>query len=169
MRFPTAVVAEERTCHQARDRRGPAPNLSILVTSPRECWETTRPKTVRMAILPAADSAQKQHHKPPHRLLSTTSMDGSCVSVCPNRADDSRTTPPSNYPRRRSLALCSQSSTFPSRIYMHTRDAGQPLFAALPTTCFVRRRVFLAVPANCLLYTSPSPRDKRQSRMPSSA
>ena len=25
------------------------------------------------------------------------------------------------------------------------------------------------VPWNCLLYTSPSPRDKRQSRMPSSA
>ena len=25
------------------------------------------------------------------------------------------------------------------------------------------------VPGNCLLYTSPSPRDKRQSRMPSSA
>ena len=26
-----------------------------------------------------------------------------------------------------------------------------------------------ALPHNCLLYTSPSPRDKRQSRMPSSA
>ena len=28
---------------------------------------------------------------------------------------------------------------------------------------------FKPVPNNCLLYTSPSPRDKRQSRMPSSA
>ena len=28
---------------------------------------------------------------------------------------------------------------------------------------------FAAVLAGCLLYTSPSPRDKRQSRMPSSA
>ena len=28
---------------------------------------------------------------------------------------------------------------------------------------------FTATPAGCLLYTSPSPRDKRQSRMPSSA
>ena len=27
----------------------------------------------------------------------------------------------------------------------------------------------IAVPISCLLYTSPSPRDKRQSRMPSSA
>ena len=27
----------------------------------------------------------------------------------------------------------------------------------------------LAISVNCLLYTSPSPRDKRQSRMPSSA
>ena len=29
--------------------------------------------------------------------------------------------------------------------------------------------VFAEVPEACLLYTSPSPRDKRQSRMPSSA
>ena len=28
---------------------------------------------------------------------------------------------------------------------------------------------FAALDADCLLYTSPSPRDKRQSRMPSSA
>ena len=28
---------------------------------------------------------------------------------------------------------------------------------------------FTRPPMNCLLYTSPSPRDKRQSRMPSSA
>ena len=32
------------------------------------------------------------------------------------------------------------------------------------------KKVFMPVPYNiCLLYTSPSPRDKRQSRMPSSA
>ena len=30
-------------------------------------------------------------------------------------------------------------------------------------------RVFTTVSGDCLLYTSPSPRDKRQSRMPSSA
>ena len=30
-------------------------------------------------------------------------------------------------------------------------------------------KVFLPQPKSCLLYTSPSPRDKRQSRMPSSA
>ena len=30
-------------------------------------------------------------------------------------------------------------------------------------------RTEAADPSNCLLYTSPSPRDKRQSRMPSSA
>ena len=33
-------------------------------------------------------------------------------------------------------------------------------------TCFTER---LSLTGNCLLYTSPSPRDKRQSRMPSSA
>ena len=31
------------------------------------------------------------------------------------------------------------------------------------------RFLFLNLVADCLLYTSPSPRDKRQSRMPSSA
>ena len=31
------------------------------------------------------------------------------------------------------------------------------------------KKVYMPVPYNCLLYTSPSPRDKRQSRMPSSA
>ena len=30
-------------------------------------------------------------------------------------------------------------------------------------------KIFLGRTASCLLYTSPSPRDKRQSRMPSSA
>ena len=30
-------------------------------------------------------------------------------------------------------------------------------------------RPFIAITLDCLLYTSPSPRDKRQSRMPSSA
>ena len=38
---------------------------------------------------------------------------------------------------------------------------------------FTRHTAFelngLKYPRNCLLYTSPSPRDKRQSRMPSSA
>ena len=34
---------------------------------------------------------------------------------------------------------------------------------------FIRDDVKAAMVAACLLYTSPSPRDKRQSRMPSSA
>ena len=33
----------------------------------------------------------------------------------------------------------------------------------------IRPELKLSVPRSCLLYTSPSPRDKRQSRMPSSA
>ena len=38
-------------------------------------------------------------------------------------------------------------------------------------TILFSRDVFLSLPDDkrCLLYTSPSPRDKRQSRMPSSA
>ena len=35
--------------------------------------------------------------------------------------------------------------------------------------CELKSHVVLKGPSNCLLYTSPSPRDKRQSRMPSSA
>ena len=38
---------------------------------------------------------------------------------------------------------------------------------ALTISLFDNRSI--DVPINCLLYTSPSPRDKRQSRMPSSA
>ena len=34
---------------------------------------------------------------------------------------------------------------------------------------FLQRRYAIARQNGCLLYTSPSPRDKRQSRMPSSA
>ena len=63
-----------------------------------------------------------------------------------------------------------------------------PIVNALPTLCFDRARQAIAtrnhqdtallgmpiaikdlLPVACLLYTSPSPRDKRQSRMPSSA
>ena len=45
--------------------------------------------------------------------------------------------------------------------------AGKPInehFAPMVTVCNVR-----AVPYHCLLYTSPSPRDRQKSRMPSSA
>ena len=37
----------------------------------------------------------------------------------------------------------------------------------IPEVC--KGNLFVAVSMSCLLYTSPSPRDKRQSRMPSSA
>ena len=40
-------------------------------------------------------------------------------------------------------------------------------FIALPTVIFFS--ALMAMLYHCLLYTSPSPRDKRQSRMPSSA
>ena len=49
-------------------------------------------------------------------------------------------------------------------------ESGSPTFFELLTAmamlCFARSGVDIAI---CLLYTSPSPRDKRQSRMPSSA
>ena len=47
----------------------------------------------------------------------------------------------------------------------------QALYAeALKNICFVKRiSLIRALHPLCLLYTSPSPRDKRQSRMPSSA
>ena len=41
--------------------------------------------------------------------------------------------------------------------------------AAVVATALYAAAGYLAVPTLCLLYTSPSPRDKRQSRMPSSA
>ena len=39
----------------------------------------------------------------------------------------------------------------------------------VPATALVLDRGQYSLAATCLLYTSPSPRDKRQSRMPSSA
>ena len=39
--------------------------------------------------------------------------------------------------------------------------------AAVPKDALSERKVDTAFPEDCLLYTSPSPRDKRQSRMPS--
>eukprot|EP00827_Trimyema_finlayi_P006886 TRINITY_DN870_c0_g1_i8.p2 TRINITY_DN870_c0_g1~~TRINITY_DN870_c0_g1_i8.p2 ORF type:complete len:105 (-),score=38.06 TRINITY_DN870_c0_g1_i8:32-346(-) len=45
------------------------------------------------------------------------------------------------------------------------------LFFSMPLFCFILISFFLLINLIqvCLLYTSPSPRDKRQSRMPSSA
>ena len=46
------------------------------------------------------------------------------------------------------------------------------LFGALASVVLIIQIVsgiWLMMPYDCLLYTSPSPRDKRQSRMPSSA
>ena len=79
----------------------------------------------------------------------------------------------------------------PDDWHVHLRD-GAMLHAVLPATARVfgraivmpnlkppitrvdqaiayRDRILEALPEGCLLYTSPSPRDKRQSRMPSSA
>ena len=46
----------------------------------------------------------------------------------------------------------------------HLRNAQLQIMA-----CALRNEDVLAILPTCLLYTSPSPRDKRQSRMPSSA
>ena len=47
---------------------------------------------------------------------------------------------------------------------------GQPMFAVIANSYEAARRAAQKVSIEyCLLYTSPSPRDKRQSRMPSSA
>ena len=47
--------------------------------------------------------------------------------------------------------------------------AGDTLVRIDPTDLRTREADTLTILADCLLYTSPSPRDKRQSRMPSSA
>ena len=47
---------------------------------------------------------------------------------------------------------------------VHMRDGSADQDGSAASTSAARKRNY-----NCLLYTSPSPRDKRQSRMPSSA
>ena len=45
----------------------------------------------------------------------------------------------------------------------------QKFLARIEQSPNLRKEVAITLPRICLLYTSPSPRDKRQSRMPSSA
>ena len=54
---------------------------------------------------------------------------------------------------------------------LNTMLGRQAIAAALVLSLAIPMSVgaFAEEPAACLLYTSPSPRDKRQSRMPSSA
>ena len=54
------------------------------------------------------------------------------------------------------------------RRYSETRRR-HPLSPNAPAIQGIRREAAILAPLRCLLYTSPSPRDKRQSRMPSSA
>ena len=53
----------------------------------------------------------------------------------------------------------------PSRRAVREEDAAMP--AAV--VCEIDKQQFHALCADCLLYTSPSPRDRQKSRMPSSA
>ena len=53
----------------------------------------------------------------------------------------------------------------------HAKDAPEPIIIELKTgfTLSLFHQAINRQSMTCLLYTSPSPRDKRQSRMPSSA
>ena len=61
-----------------------------------------------------------------------------------------------------------------ARVWWELKFALLFIFGLISFGAFLQSLVFgqniaLAQGINCLLYTSPSPRDKRQSRMPSSA
>ena len=61
---------------------------------------------------------------------------------------------------------------FFTEYYMYASNAGPFPFTGGDSYVLADLRAKLSMKgtrANCLLYTSPSPRDKRQSRMPSSA
>ena len=60
-------------------------------------------------------------------------------------------------------------SESPKYLVKDAAFAGNEVFGADPTEVGVARGGIYEVAHACLLYTSPSPRDKRQSRMPSSA
>ena len=57
-------------------------------------------------------------------------------------------------------------NTFGGRVDAATQIKDAILGSELTTVAFINRR---AISAGCLLYTSPSPRDQRGTRMPSSA
>ena len=62
-----------------------------------------------------------------------------------------------------------QGDVFESGNYIAFADTGQAQFSKIEMT--IRKRSLFKVPTyqGCLLYTSPSPRDRQKSRMPSSA
>ena len=78
-------------------------------------------------------------------------------------------------------------SVFPANIYLYVSETPQSLLGISETDALIRMPFqiplillafwhskknhpkWVAYLSSCLLYTSPSPRDKRQSRMPSSA
>ena len=65
------------------------------------------------------------------------------------------------------IVVCCSDSRVPPEIVFQKKSVGE-LFV-IRTAGNVIDDVALASIEYCLLYTSPSPRDKRQSRMPSSA
>ena len=62
------------------------------------------------------------------------------------------------------------------RVYIFNLETGQQeLLGSFPGMTFAPRfspsgdKIIMSLATNCLLYTSPSPRDRQKSRMPSSA
>ena len=58
---------------------------------------------------------------------------------------------------------------FNAKWYAEKGDYAKFLVQDLQVREFLENKLKNAAVSDCLLYTSPSPRDKRQSRMPSSA
>ena len=61
----------------------------------------------------------------------------------------------------------SMNSIIPLAVYAQVRDAAVPPIKQAASTLW--KRIRATSPSICLLYTSPSPRDAHESRMPSSA
>ena len=66
---------------------------------------------------------------------------------------------------------CNMNEVLPGEMILHPVDDASIFTDGQEVICTIdrNRRNELTLMHTCLLYTSPSPRDKRQSRMPSSA
>ena len=59
--------------------------------------------------------------------------------------------------------------TIPEIVFEDEKEERERLFTPQQITSVSAEAVLKSNPSNCLLYTSPSPRDRQKSRMPSSA
>ena len=128
-------------------------NSALLVhigdkeASDRAAWETAVTEHVAQRATPALREVCSQAHAPLHALLEAAGAVG----------------------MERDEELSALRFLHETGSVLHYSESTRRGSAELAQTVFMQPQWIIDGIKYCLLYTSPSPRDKRQSRMPSSA